>query len=97
MADQEKLKIYFTSTLVDSLTLKPRRMKQQVLSAVSLAPEFARAANSQMTFRNSSKLSNFISKCKCGDLLNRKKVPGPYFYYGASGPIDTHTEFQFQR
>lgn len=60
MADR-KIKDLFHFNLVDSLTLKPRRMKQQVLSAVSLAPEFARAADSQMTFRNSSKLSNFIS------------------------------------
>ncbi|HFO4724723.1 TPA: restriction endonuclease subunit S, partial [Escherichia coli] len=55
MADR-KIKDLFHFNLVDSLTLKPRRMKQQVLSAVSLAPEFARAADSQMTFRNSSKL-----------------------------------------
>ncbi|MXF14084.1 restriction endonuclease subunit S, partial [Escherichia coli] len=46
--------------------------------------------------RNSSKLSNFISKCKCGDpIKSEDRVPGPYFYYGASGPIDTHTEFNF--
>ncbi|MCH4643057.1 restriction endonuclease subunit S [Escherichia coli] len=91
MADR-KIKDLFHFNLVDSLTLKPRRMKQQVLSAVSLAPEFARAADSQMTFRNSSKLSNFISKCKCGDpIKSEDRVPGPYFYYGASGPIDTHT------
>ncbi|MBB6806612.1 restriction endonuclease subunit S [Escherichia coli] len=95
MADR-KIKDLFHFNLVDSLTLKPRRMKQQVLSAVSLAPEFARAADSQMTFRNSSKLSNFISKCKCGDpIKSEERVPGPYFYYGASGPIDTHTEFNF--
>ncbi|HFS3072632.1 TPA: restriction endonuclease subunit S [Escherichia coli] len=95
MADR-KIKELFHFNLVDSLTLKPRRMKQQVLSAVSLAPEFARAADSQMTFRNSSKLSNFISKCKCGDpIKSEERVPGPYFYYGASGPIDTHTEFNF--
>ena len=95
MADR-KIKDLFHFNLVDSLTLKPRRMKQQVLSAVSLAPEFARAADSQMTFRNSSKLSNFISKCKCGDpIKSEDRVPGPYFYYGASGPIDTHTEFNF--
>ncbi|ELO4152238.1 restriction endonuclease subunit S [Escherichia coli] len=95
MADRI-IKDLFHFNLVDSLTLKPRRMKQQVLSAVSLAPEFARAADSQMTFRNSSKLSNFISKCKCGDpIKSEERVPGPYFYYGASGPIDTHTEFNF--
>lgn len=95
MADR-KIKDLFHFNLVDSLTLKPRRMKQQVLSAVSLAPEFARSADSQMTFRNSSKLSNFISKCKCGDpIKSEERVPGPYFYYGASGPIDTHTEFNF--
>lgn len=95
MADR-KIKDLFHFNLVDSLTLKPRRMKQQVLSAVSLAPEFARAADNQMTFRNSSKLSNFISKCKCGDpIKSEERVPGPYFYYGASGPIDTHTEFNF--
>ncbi|EJK5755857.1 restriction endonuclease subunit S [Escherichia coli] len=95
MADR-KIKDLFHFNLVDSLTLKPRRMKQQVLSAVSLAPEFARATDSQMTFRNSSKLSNFISKCKCGDpIKSEERVPGPYFYYGASGPIDTHTEFNF--
>ncbi|EOQ2152566.1 restriction endonuclease subunit S [Escherichia coli] len=95
MADR-KIKDLFHFNLVDSLTFKPRRMKQQVLSAVSLAPEFARAADSQMTFRNSSKLSNFISKCKCGDpIKSEERVPGPYFYYGASGPIDTHTEFNF--
>ncbi|HAO2741496.1 TPA: restriction endonuclease subunit S [Escherichia coli] len=95
MADR-KIKDLFHFNLVDSLTLKPRRMKQQVLSAVSLAPEFARAADSQMTFRNSSKLSNFISKCKCGDpIKSEERVPGPYFYYGASGPIDTHAEFNF--
>ncbi|EFH4860971.1 restriction endonuclease subunit S [Escherichia coli] len=95
MADR-KIKDLFHFNLVDSLTLKPRRMKQQVLSAVSLAPEFARAADSQMTFRSSSKLSNFISKCKCGDpIKSEERVPGPYFYYGASGPIDTHTEFNF--
>lgn len=79
MADR-KIKDLFHFNLVDSLTLKPRRMKQQVLSAVSLAPEFARAADSQMTFRNSSKLSNFISKCKCGDpIKSEERVPGPYF------------------
>lgn len=95
MADS-KIKDLFHFNFVDSLTLKPRRMKQQVLSAVSLAPEFARATDSQMTFRNSSKLSNFISKCKCGDpIKSEDRVPGPYFYYGASGPIDTHTEFNF--
>ncbi|OFS08318.1 restriction endonuclease subunit S [Hafnia sp. HMSC23F03] len=95
MADS-KIKDLFHFNIVDSLTLKPRRMKQQVLSAVSLAPEFARATDSQRTFRNSSKLSNFISKCKCGDpIKSEDRVPGPYFYYGASGPIDTHTEFNF--
>lgn len=86
----------FQFDYIDSLTSKPRRMSPLVLSTMSLGPEFARATDCQRTFVNSSKLSNFIEQCKCGDpIKSEDRIEGPYFYYGASGPIDTHIEFNF--
>ncbi|MFK3869075.1 restriction endonuclease subunit S [Psychrobacter faecalis] len=81
---------------IESLTTKPRRLDSQLLSSISLSPEFSRATECQRTFVDSSKLSLFLDQCKCGDpIKSEDRISGSFFYYGASGPIDTHSEYNF--
>lgn len=86
----------FAYDLVPTMTNKPRRIFSTLLSPASLGPEFNRASEGQSLFENSSSLKKFIKSCKCGDPIRAdQRVEGDCAYYGASGPIDTHNDFNF--
>lgn len=86
----------FQHKLASSMTHCPRRLPTTLLSTISLGPEFARATEGQETFEASSPLINFTEFCKCGDpIRSEDRVFGIYPYYGASGPIDVHDEYNF--
>ncbi|MGK0269440.1 MAG: type I restriction enzyme S subunit [Cocleimonas sp.] len=81
---------------VPSMTQKPRTIKSKFVNPASLGPEFNRANEGQSLFENSKTLRNFIKSCKCGDpIRSDERMEGRYDYYGASGPIDKHNDFNF--
>ncbi|CAH6847117.1 Restriction endonuclease subunit S [Vibrio chagasii] len=91
-----KIEQAFSYKLVDSMSTKPRKISSFLLSPDSLGPEFARAQEGQATFEASQELLHFIEFCKCGDpIKSEDRVAGEYHYYGASGPIDSHNEYNF--
>jgi len=82
--------------LVENLKEKPRKIVHELISPVSLGPEFNRAGEGQTKFPDSYTLKEIIDDCKCGDpIKSSDRVKGIYPYYGASGPIDIHNEFNF--
>lgn len=86
----------FEFSLVPSMRSQPRSISSELLSPVSLGPEFARASEGQATFSDSMKLEEYIDSCKCGDpIKSEDRVDGKYSYYGASGPIDKHNDYNF--
>ncbi|EJX5613854.1 restriction endonuclease subunit S [Vibrio parahaemolyticus] len=86
----------FEFSLVPSMRSQPRSISSELLSPVSLGPEFARASEGQATFADSMKLEEYIDSCKCGDpIKSEDRVDGKYSYYGASGPIDKHNDYNF--
>ncbi|MBO2585026.1 restriction endonuclease subunit S [Shewanella algae] len=86
----------FEYSLAPSMRTQPRRVSSALLSPISLGPEFARASEGQATFSDSMKFGDFIDICKCGDpIKSEDRVDGKYSYYGASGPIDKHNEYNF--
>ena len=87
----------FEYKLVDSMRLHPRWMTSKLISEISLGPEFARGSEGQLTFKGAVPLSEIIDSCKCGDAIKSEdRVEGKYPYYGASGPIDLHNEYNFE-
>jgi type I restriction enzyme S subunit len=86
----------FQHKLASSMTHCPRRLPTTLLSTISLGPEFARATEGQEKFEASSPLVKFTEFCKCGEpIRSEDRVLGIYPYYGASGPIDVHDEYNF--
>ena len=84
------------SKIVDSLRDSPRKIESRLVSAISLGPEFNRAIEGHLFFPKCQSLGFFIDKIKCGDPIRAdQRVSGKYLYYGASGAIDTHDEFNF--
>lgn len=74
----------------------PRRVESKYVSPTSLSGEHARALLGHSLLENSSPLRDFVSECKCGDPIRKDaRVKGDYPYYGASGPIDQHNDFNF--
>ena len=81
---------------VPTMTEKPRRVASRVVSTISLGPEFNRASEGQILFDNCSALNGVIKSCKCGDpIRSDERRVGEYDYYGASGPIDKHDDYNF--
>jgi type I restriction enzyme S subunit len=81
---------------VPTMTSKPRKIEPIFLNPISLGPEFNRAIEGQSLFESSNTLKSYIKSCKCGDpIRSDERVKGRYDYYGASGPIDKHNDFNF--
>lgn len=86
----------FKYSLVDSMKDHPRWMPSKLVSDISLGPEFARGTEGQQTFKNAVSFIDVIDSCKCGDpIKSEDRVEGRFPYYGASGPIDFHNEYNF--
>jgi type I restriction enzyme S subunit len=74
----------------------PRRIRAATASPHSLGPSFAWAMQGHTGVPGAKPLSNFVESCACGEPIRAdQRTPGPYQYYGASGPIDTHNEYNF--
>lgn len=74
----------------------PRRIRAATAAPHSLGPSFAWAMQGHTGVPSAKPLSNFIETCVCGEPIRAdQRTPGPYPYYGASGPIDTHIDFNF--
>lgn len=86
----------FTAPQVPTFLARPRRVVAKDVSAVSLDPEFARAEAGHRLMEGSIPISEVVSKCESGDPIRADaRRPGPYPYYGASGPIDVHDDWNF--
>lgn len=75
----------------------PRRVLAATASPHSLGPSFAWAMQGHRGLPRAKPLSSFVESCACGEPIRAdQRTPGPYLYYGASGPIDTHNEYNFE-
>lgn len=93
------IRTFRPSRIVESHQERPRRVPPQFVSADSLNPDYARAVEGHLEFPNGLQVSNLIvpDGCKCGEPIRAdERVEGEYLYYGASGPIDRHNDFNFE-
>ena len=77
---------------------QPRRITSRFVTATSLNPEHrAHIWRGTLDFGTTFLVRDLVDDCKCGDPIREDdRVPGDYWYYGASGPIDRHNEFNFE-
>ena len=74
----------------------PRRVTPQRVSEYSLGPDFTWAMEGQSALKSCSSLQELIISCSCGEPIRAdERMKGLYPYYGASGPIDLHDEYNF--
>ncbi len=79
-----------------SFQQRPRRVLAGSVSEVSLSPSFVRALRGHQRIPGPVAIEKLIESCKCGDPIRAdERRPGSYPYYGASGPIDVHDDFNF--
>lgn len=91
-----KIRESFPEYTVPNLRSKPRRIDSNLISPASLGPEYNRAMEGHVLLENCIPLSKTIIKCKCGDpIRSNQRVSGEYPYYGASGQIDIHNDYNF--
>ena len=75
----------------------PRRILAATASPHSLGPSFAWAMQGHSDVPGAKPLNSLIESCASGEPIRAdQRTPGPYLYYGASGPIDTHNEYNFE-
>ncbi len=82
------------ASVVDSgptVSIRPRWFGTDVVSPTSWAAEFNRTMEAQTKLDGVLALGQLLAECRAGDPIKRSdRRPGPYRYYGASGPIDWH-------
>ncbi len=85
-----------TFELEPSFSEAPRRIDATDVSDVSLDPSFVRATRGHRLVPSGLPLAEMANSCKCGEPIRAdERQPGPYPYYGASGPIDVHDAYNF--
>jgi len=81
---------------IESMRKRPRKVCKELLTTISLNPEYSEGTEGQNTFEKAAPLSSMIKTCKCGEpIKSEDRIKGEYPYYGASGPIDSHNKFNF--
>lgn len=76
---------------------KPRLILAPTVSPHSLGPSFAWAMQGHTEVPGAKPFSSYIESCASGEPIRAdQRTPGSYPYYGASGPIDTHNEYNFE-
>jgi type I restriction enzyme S subunit len=87
---------YLPQLLPDDFHQRPRKVESKFTTPVSLGAEYGRAQIGHRLFKDSLPLRDLIESCKCGDAIEKSaRVAGSFHYYGASGPIDRHDEYNF--
>ncbi len=86
-----------TFELEPSFQQCPRRIVSGDISEVSLDPSFVRTMRGHQLIPDRISLLELLDSCKCGDpIRSDERQAGPYPYYGASGPIDTLNDYNFE-
>ncbi len=88
---------YLPSVIASSLSENPRWFTPDVFSSDSLAPEYNRSIEGHMSILDPISLLHLVETCKCGiPIRSDQRTKGKYLYYGASGPMDTHNQWNFE-
>lgn len=88
---------YKRISIAPSLKEQPRWFGADLLSTNSWGPEYNRAIEGHSLIPEPVGLSSFLESCRCGDpIRSDQRVKGEYRYYGASGPIDKHNNWNFE-
>lgn len=83
-------------SIPETFQASPRRVGFMKVSEHSLGPDFTWAMEGQSTLKESVSFAEMKDSCYCGDpIRSDERRDGPYPYYGASGPIDSHDELNF--
>jgi type I restriction enzyme S subunit len=87
----------YTPIAIPSVNDEPLWTISSILSTDSLGPEYNRAIKGHLVIRESLTLSSLTESCKCGEPIRAdQRGSGYYLYYGASGPIDSHSTWNFE-